>query len=162
MGVNTSCLPGPWQAQCVAPGAVETRDLLMPLPTPATPCTPPSLPPAMFYFYSNHLHFSPEFLGWVALAGSCAGLAGVLLYNACLKNVPLKRMVLCCVVLVSGLWPGQDPAILLARESAPCKGILCPQAEISLSATCPCRPAPNLSIQPCHWEAAIWLQVCSC
>lgn len=108
----------------------------------------------MFYFYSNHLHFSPEFLGWVALAGSCAGLAGVLLYNACLKNVPLKRMVLCCVVLVSGSWPGQGPAIWLARESAPCKGILCLQGEPRFSATCPCSPTllPRLSIRPCRWD----------
>lgn len=30
----------------------------------------------MFYFYTNELHFSPEFLGRVRLAGSIASLAG--------------------------------------------------------------------------------------
>lgn len=31
----------------------------------------------MFYFYTNELHFSPEFLGRVRLAGSIASLAGI-------------------------------------------------------------------------------------
>jgi hypothetical protein len=30
----------------------------------------------MFYFYTNELHFTPEFLGRVRLAGSIASLAG--------------------------------------------------------------------------------------
>ena len=47
---------------------------------------------AMFYFTTNELGFTPEFLGRVALARSVASLAGVGLYNAYLKKVPLKKM----------------------------------------------------------------------
>lgn len=37
----------------------------------------PTADTAMFYFYTNELHFSPEFLGRVRLAGSIASLAGI-------------------------------------------------------------------------------------
>ena len=47
---------------------------------------------AMFYFQTNELGFQPEFLGRVALARAVAALAGVFLYNAYLKNTPLKKM----------------------------------------------------------------------
>jgi hypothetical protein len=40
----------------------------------------------MFYFYTEQLHFTPEFLGRVRLAGSVASLAGVALYNTALKK----------------------------------------------------------------------------
>jgi hypothetical protein len=36
----------------------------------------PTADTAMFYFYTNQLHFTPEFLGRVQLAGSVARLAG--------------------------------------------------------------------------------------
>lgn len=36
----------------------------------------PTADSAMFYFYTNQLHFQPEFLGRVRLAGSVASLAG--------------------------------------------------------------------------------------
>ena len=47
---------------------------------------------SMFYFQTNELGFTPEFLGRVALARAVAALAGVFLYNAYLKNTPLKKM----------------------------------------------------------------------
>jgi len=36
----------------------------------------PTADTAMFYFYTNHLHFTPEFLGRVRLSGAVASLAG--------------------------------------------------------------------------------------
>jgi hypothetical protein len=37
----------------------------------------------MFYFYTNELHFTPEFLGRVRLAGSIASLAGAWVGGIC-------------------------------------------------------------------------------
>ncbi|EEF45280.1 transporter, putative [Ricinus communis] len=47
---------------------------------------------AMFYFTTNKLGFTPEFLGRVKLVTSIASLAGVGLYNGFLKNVPLRKI----------------------------------------------------------------------
>ena len=57
----------------------------------------------MFYFQTNALGFTPEFLGRVRLAGALASLAGVAVYNAALKDVPLRRMFLWTSVLGAGL-----------------------------------------------------------
>ena len=46
----------------------------------------------MFFFTTEELHFTPEFLGRARLAGALASLAGVGLYNAKLKAVPIKRI----------------------------------------------------------------------
>ena len=45
----------------------------------------PSAETAMFYFYTNQLKFTPEFMGRVRLVGSVASLIGVGTYNFCLK-----------------------------------------------------------------------------
>lgn len=58
---------------------------------------------AMFYFTTNELGFTPEFLGRVALARSAAALVGVGLYNTYLKRVPLKKMFLWSAVLGTAL-----------------------------------------------------------
>ncbi|OAY27961.1 folate-biopterin transporter 1, chloroplastic isoform X2 [Manihot esculenta] len=47
---------------------------------------------AMFYFTTNKLGFTPEFLGRVKLVTSIASLVGVGLYNSFLKNVPLRKI----------------------------------------------------------------------
>jgi folate/biopterin transporter len=52
----------------------------------------PSPDAALFYFTTSQLGFTPEFLGRARLAGALASLAGVSLYNARLKNVPIKRI----------------------------------------------------------------------
>lgn len=49
---------------------------------------------AMFYFTTNKLGFTPEFLGRVKLVTSVASLLGVGLYNGFLKNVPLRKIFL--------------------------------------------------------------------
>ncbi|GAV81856.1 BT1 domain-containing protein [Cephalotus follicularis] len=47
---------------------------------------------AMFYFTTNKLGFTGEFLGRVKLVTSVASLVGVGMYNGFLKNVPLRKI----------------------------------------------------------------------
>ncbi|KAE9611260.1 hypothetical protein Lal_00011558 [Lupinus albus] len=58
---------------------------------------------AMFYFNTNSLGFTPEFLGRVKLVTSIASLIGVGLYNGFLKNVPLRKIFLATTILGSAL-----------------------------------------------------------
>lgn len=58
---------------------------------------------AMFYFTTNSLGFTPEFLGRVKLVTSIASLLGVGLYNGFLKNVPLRKIFLGTTILGSAL-----------------------------------------------------------
>ena len=71
----------------------------------------------MFFFQTNHLHFSAEFLGRVRLVGSIASLAGVGTYNYLLKDVPLTKMFLWTAVLGTGL--GLTQLILITGSRAP-------------------------------------------
>ena len=71
----------------------------------------------MFYFQTNALGFSPEFLGRVRLAGALASLAGVGVYNAALKEVPLRRMFLWTAVLGAGL--GMTQILLITGAHLP-------------------------------------------
>ena len=47
----------------------------------------------MFYFNTNELGFSPEFLGKVRLVSSFTALLGVLLYRSTLKNWRIKDVI---------------------------------------------------------------------
>ncbi|XP_042026887.1 folate-biopterin transporter 1, chloroplastic-like [Salvia splendens] len=58
---------------------------------------------AMFYFTTNKLGFTPEFLGRVKLVTSIASLAGVGLYNGFLKSVPLQKIFLMTTLIGSAL-----------------------------------------------------------
>ncbi|XP_047330381.1 folate-biopterin transporter 1, chloroplastic [Impatiens glandulifera] len=58
---------------------------------------------AMFYFTTNKLGFTPEFLGRVKLVTSVASLLGVGLYNGFLKNVPLRKIFLVTTFFGSAL-----------------------------------------------------------
>ncbi|KAF3796092.1 Folate-biopterin transporter 1 [Nymphaea thermarum] len=58
---------------------------------------------AMFFFTTNKLGFTPEFLGRVKLVTSIASLMGVALYNGFLKNVSLRRIFLWMTIIGSGL-----------------------------------------------------------
>eukprot|EP00877_Chromochloris_zofingiensis_P007082 jgi/Chrzof1/2627/Cz11g23020.t1 len=83
--------------------AVSRRDILLPTVFVFLWQATPSADSAMFYFYTNQLHFTPEFLGRVKLAGSIASLAGVGIYNTFLKQVPLRRMLLWAMILGTAL-----------------------------------------------------------
>jgi folate/biopterin transporter len=63
----------------------------------------PSPDTALFFFTTTQLGFTPEFLGRARLAGSLASLAGVALYNARLKDVPIKRIFRTTALLGAGL-----------------------------------------------------------
>ena len=76
----------------------------------------PTAETAMFYFQTNALGFSPEFLGRVRLAGALASLVGVGVYNAALKELPLRRMFLWTAMLGAGLGMTQILLITGARS----------------------------------------------
>ncbi|TYJ14671.1 hypothetical protein E1A91_A10G131900v1 [Gossypium mustelinum] len=54
---------------------------------------------AVFYFTTNKLGFTPEFLGRVKLVTSVASLVGVGLYNGFLKRVPLRKIFLATTII---------------------------------------------------------------
>ncbi|CAN0856954.1 Folate-biopterin transporter 1, chloroplastic [Linum grandiflorum] len=58
---------------------------------------------AMFYFTTNKLGFTPEFLGRVKLVTSVASLAGVGLYNGFLKNVSFRKIFLGTTIIGTAL-----------------------------------------------------------
>ncbi|XP_073301271.1 folate-biopterin transporter 1, chloroplastic-like [Primulina huaijiensis] len=58
---------------------------------------------AMFYFTTNRLGFTPEFLGRVKLVTSVASLVGVGLYNGFLKSVPLRKIFLATTLIGTAL-----------------------------------------------------------
>lgn len=58
---------------------------------------------AMFFFTTNRLGFTAEFLGRVKLVTSVASLLGVGLYNGFLKNVPLRKIFFATTVIGAAL-----------------------------------------------------------
>ncbi|KAK2980611.1 hypothetical protein RJ640_011419 [Escallonia rubra] len=58
---------------------------------------------AMFYFTTNKLGFTPEFLGRVKLVTSVASLLGVGIYNGFLKDVPLRKIFLVTTIIGTAL-----------------------------------------------------------
>ncbi|KAE8663469.1 Folate-biopterin transporter 1 [Hibiscus syriacus] len=66
---------------------------------------------AMFFFTTNKLGFTPEFLGRVNLVTSVASLVGVGLYNGFLKNVPLRKIFL--ATTISGSLIGMTQVFLV-------------------------------------------------
>lgn len=73
----------------------------------------PSAGTAMFYFNTNELGFTPEFLGRVSLLRAIAALGGVALYNGYLKRVPLKKMFFWGTV--AGTVLGSTQLLLISR-----------------------------------------------
>ncbi|XP_062212666.1 folate-biopterin transporter 1, chloroplastic-like isoform X2 [Phragmites australis] len=63
----------------------------------------PQSDPAMFFFITNKLGFTPEFLGRVTLVTSIASLLGIGVYNSFLKAVPLRKIFLVTTILGSAL-----------------------------------------------------------
>lgn len=58
---------------------------------------------AMFYFTTNKLGFTPEFLGRVKLVTSVASLLGVVLYNGFLKDISLRKVFLVTTIFGTAL-----------------------------------------------------------
>jgi hypothetical protein len=83
-------------------GAISKRSILYPTIFCFLWNATPSSETAMFYFQTNQLHFTPEFLGEVRLAGSLASLAGV-------GGTGLPQLAHTCVdVLGWPCWLGQE------------------------------------------------------
>lgn len=88
-------------------GAVRRRDILLPTIFVFLWQATPSADSAMFYFQTNQLGFTPEFLGRVRLVSSMAQLGGVALYNSVLKKVPLRTMLWWAMLLGTALGSSQ-------------------------------------------------------
>uniref|UniRef100_A0A0D9W036 Major facilitator superfamily (MFS) profile domain-containing protein n=1 Tax=Leersia perrieri TaxID=77586 RepID=A0A0D9W036_9ORYZ len=58
---------------------------------------------AMFFFITNKLGFTPEFLGRVTLVTSIASLLGIGVYNSFLKEAPLRKIFLVTTIFGSAL-----------------------------------------------------------
>ncbi|XP_015165648.1 folate-biopterin transporter 1, chloroplastic-like isoform X2 [Solanum tuberosum] len=58
---------------------------------------------ATFFFITNKLGFTPEFLGRLNVVTSVASLIGVALYNGFLKKVPLRKIFLVTTIIGSAL-----------------------------------------------------------
>ncbi|KAK9814565.1 hypothetical protein WJX72_007902 [[Myrmecia] bisecta] len=54
----------------------------------------PSTASAMFYFYTEKLHFSPDFLGTVRVLEGAGQMLGVWLFNRFLRTIALRRLLL--------------------------------------------------------------------
>jgi folate/biopterin transporter len=63
-------------------------------------CTP-TAESAFFYFSTNELGFTPEFLGRVRLVTSLASLIGVWLFQQFLKNIPFRQIFLWTTIISS-------------------------------------------------------------
>ena len=59
----------------------------------------PSWETAGFYFYTNELHFSPEFLGKINIGGAIASIIGVGLFQKYLKNIEISKVILGATIL---------------------------------------------------------------
>ncbi|KAL3507887.1 hypothetical protein ACH5RR_033269 [Cinchona calisaya] len=79
--------------------AVKQPDVLLPTLFIFVWQATPKSDSAMFFFTTNKLGFTPEFLGRVKLVTSVASLLGVGLYNGFLKNVPLRKIFLVTTVI---------------------------------------------------------------
>ncbi|KAG8098535.1 hypothetical protein GUJ93_ZPchr0013g34149 [Zizania palustris] len=58
---------------------------------------------AMFFFVTNKLEFTPEFLGRVTLVTSIASLLGIGVYNWFLKKVPMRKIFLTTTIFGTAL-----------------------------------------------------------
>lgn len=73
----------------------------------------PSAQTAFFFYWTNHLHFRPSFLGVLSVVDGVSSLFGLLIYNLWLKKFPYRQLLLASIfisVIVS-----VTPLILLFR-----------------------------------------------
>merc|ERR1711988_462985 len=59
----------------------------------------PSWETAGFYFYTNELQFSPEFLGKINIGGAIASIIGVGIFQKYLKNIEISKVILGATIL---------------------------------------------------------------
>eukprot|EP00210_Caulerpa_lentillifera_P000872 g843.t1 len=73
----------------------------------------PNASSAMFFYETNELHFTPEFMGKVALIGQIASLLEVGVFNFFLKSVSLKKVFAWSCILTTII--GSSQFILISR-----------------------------------------------
>ncbi|KAL8026313.1 hypothetical protein ABFX02_14G018400 [Erythranthe guttata] len=84
-------------------GTIKQPDVLLPTLFIFLWQATPQSDSAMFYFTTNELGFTPEFLGRVKFVTSVASLVGVGVYNGYLKSVPLRKIFLFTTLIGSTL-----------------------------------------------------------
>lgn len=75
----------------------------------------PSADSAFFYFTTNELGFTPEFLGRVRLVTSIASLFGIWLFQRFLKNIPFRYLMGWTTVISSAL--GMTALLLITHTN---------------------------------------------
>jgi len=93
--------------------AIQKREILLPVLFIIAWQATPSSGSAMFYFFTNELHFSPELLGRSQLSGAIASLAGIMLYNKFFASMPIKDYLL--KVNLAAVVVGLLPLLLVTR-----------------------------------------------
>jgi len=83
-------------------GVLRRKEIWMPAAFICIWQSTPSAESAFFYFTTNDLGFSPEFLGRVRLVSSVAGLVGIWSFQRFFKSVPF-RPILAWTIVISTL-----------------------------------------------------------
>lgn len=73
----------------------------------------PSNGTSMFYFYTNELNFSPEFLGSLRFIYAVGSISAVLIYNKYLKSVQFKSQFIATTIISVVL--GYSQILLVTR-----------------------------------------------
>jgi hypothetical protein len=76
----------------------------------------PTSADAMFYFYTNELEFTPEFMGRLKFACGAASLIGILVYNKWLRDISFRKMFGSTTIICSAL--GCTSLIMIFRLNA--------------------------------------------
>ncbi|KAK9802751.1 hypothetical protein WJX73_008456 [Symbiochloris irregularis] len=96
--------------------AVSQRSILYPAVFVFLWQATPTSETAMFFFQTNKLGFTPEFLGRVRLVAALASLGGVACYNYVLKPIPIRKVLLWTALLGTALGLTQLILITGANE----------------------------------------------
>jgi len=73
----------------------------------------PTSSSAMFYFVTNEIKLSPEFLGRTQLVGAISSLAGIVLYNRALSAIPIRSYLFWVNIIAVAI--GLLPLLLVTR-----------------------------------------------
>jgi folate/biopterin transporter len=75
------------------------REVMMPVGFIFLFMSTPYCGDAMFFYYTNHLNFGPEFMGRLKMVQGFASLTGVIVYNQWLKDVSFKSIIISTSVI---------------------------------------------------------------
>eukprot|EP00667_Euglena_gracilis_P007159 EG_transcript_7231 len=64
-------------------------------------CISPSFDQITFYYATDFLHFSPEFMGTIGAVGYLFLMLGTALYNTCFKHIPFRRIFFLAQLLLA-------------------------------------------------------------